>query len=62
MSEKKGLEKQQIISSSHNDRMNLEGIDNEHEEIEIEIEEATTTNEEAMKKRSSYSAGISSSR
>ena len=62
MSDKKGLEKQQIISSSQNDRMNLEGIDNEHEEIEIEIEEATTTNEVAMKKRSSYSAGISSSR
>lgn len=59
MNDKKILEKQII---SQNDRINLEGIENEHEEIEVEVEEATTTNEEAIKKRSSQSAGNSSSR
>ena len=50
MNDKKEKEKQII---SQNDHINLEGIENEHEEIEVEVEEATTTNEEAIKKRSS---------
>lgn len=37
----------------HHDNINFNGIINERDEIEVEVEEATTTNEEAIKKRNS---------